>query len=124
MPHIPGIAPHRKHAHIQYPFAQAGDFAELHLGHDAVVVTQDPAPSLAFYRDNLMGFLPQGGMHWIGRRQWAEGEMDAFMSRIGIERKHQLEVDDFWKAYLDEMTHPRVLLDLAAREAMESLRGL
>ena len=117
-------APHRRYAMIQYPFAQPGEYAGLHLAHDAVIITQDPAPALAFYRDNLMGFLPEGGPHWIGRRQWAEGEMDAFMSRIGIERRMQLEVDDFWQAYLDEMTHPRLLLDLAAREALESLRGL
>ncbi len=114
----------RRFAHIQYPFAQAGEYAGLHLAHDAVLVTQDPAPTLAFYRDALMGFLPEGAEHWIGRRSWAEGEMDAFMSRIGIEKRMQLEVDDFWQAYRDEMTHPRVLLDIAARQAMESLRGL
>lgn len=117
-------ATHRKHAHIQYPFAGAGQYAELHLAHDAVIVTQDPAPKLAFYRDNLMGFLPEGAMSWIGRRQWAEGEMDTFMSRIGIEKRYQLEAEDFWKAYLDEMTHPRMLLDLAARQAFDSLKDL
>ncbi len=111
-------------AMIQYPFAKAGQFQQFDLTHDAVLITQDPAPALAFYRDSLMGFLPQGGPHWIGRRQWAEGEMEPFCSRIGIERRYQLEVDDFWQAYLDEMTHPRLLLDLAAREALESLRGL
>ena len=48
----------RHRAFIRYPFADAGDFADYNLGHDAVLVTQEPMATLCFYRDELVGFLP------------------------------------------------------------------
>lgn len=114
----------RSYAHIQYPFADAGAFAANDITHDAVLVTQDPHPTLAFYRDTLIGFLKNGGPWWVGRREWAEGDMHEFYARLGIRKQDQLEIDDFWEAYRNEMTHPAILLDLAARQARESLDGL
>ena len=115
----------KKHAFIQYPFAGAGDFGTLNLTHDAVLVTQNPQPALAFYRDTLIGFLPMG-KDWIGR-DWPSnlhGTRDRrdFEQRLGIRVRYT--EDAFWGLYLDEMTHPQVLLDIAARQARESLDGL
>jgi hypothetical protein len=116
-----------KHAFIQYPYAEPGDFAELELRHDAVIVTQDPQPALAFYRDSLVGFLPNEGpwpdrAPWIGRSSTEDGQLREFYNRLGIRNFHSEK--EFWGKYMDEMTNPRVLLDIVARQAMESMEEL
>lgn len=114
---------HNEPAHIQYPFAEPGSFAGYDLAHDAILITQDPRPALAFYRDALIAFLPTD-RRWVARREWAQGEMHEFYNRLGIYKRNQVPDEEFWKLYHDEMTHPGVMLHIAAQQARESLDGL
>ncbi len=55
-------------------------------------------------------------------------DLDDFMTYLdgkgrGSTRVHH-EDDDFWKMYLDATEHPQVLLDVVARQAIESLKDL
>ncbi len=114
----------RASAFIQYPFAKAGEYANHDYAHDSLLVTQWPHPKLAFYRDALVAFMPGQGEDWVAKRQWQEGDLARLYGHIGVARAKQLESEEFWSLYRQAMTHPRELLDKAAREAFKSLEGM
>ncbi len=112
---------HRRYANIQYPYAEKGEFSGYNLGHDAVIVSQDPLPTLAFYRDNLISFLPDNDQ-WIGQHKWAQGDLHEFYKRLGVRTEY--DEHSFWELYLSEMTQDGVLLHIAAQQAIESMKDL
>ena len=100
---------------------------DFHLGlmGNGLTIIAIPGTKLAFFRATLIAF---SGSTWVVRmNQWGnEGEQ----AMLVLEQASQHHVNDrlpqkhFYWALRTHMENPQVLLDIAARQAMESLRGL
>lgn len=92
-------------------------------------------PDQAFYRGALIGFRNHPSYSWTIRQvtqvSYKEGtpsdDLASFMTYLDGHKTstRQLYLNDrFWELYSEATDHPAVLLDIAARQAMESLKGL
>ncbi len=119
-----------------------------------IIERSSTAPDMAFYRGALIGFRVHPSYNWILRdvkqvgypdqekmsgirssrvtkgddKQYRSKDLDDFMTYLdgkgrGSTRIHH-EDKQFWMMYEEATQHPEVLLDIAARQAFESLKGL
>lgn len=111
-------------------------------------------PDMAFYRGALIGFRVHPSYNWILRdvkqvgypdqekqsgvrsskvtkgdeKQFRSQDLDDFMTYLdgkgrGSTRVHHGD-SEFWRQYEEATEHPAVLLDVAARQAIESMKDL
>ncbi len=100
------------------------DFHLGNLGNELRIVAM-PGTKLAFYKGTLIAF---SGSTWTVRiNQWGSEIAEAMDTLEGSPQHHtnkRLPTINFFLALREHLENPQVLLDTAARQAMESLRNL
>ena len=135
---------------LHYPYENKNgdpDWTKVIIERSGVAV-----PDMAFYRGALIGFRVRPEYNWVlrnvkqvgypedsnraivevaidaGQTRKRSKDLDEFMNYLDGEGRGSTRVlhedSEFWKLYEDATEHPEVLLDIAARQAFESLKGL
>lgn len=128
----PAIDPIRLH----YPYEEKSgdpDWSRLII---EIGDTDRILPDMAFFRGAMIGFREHPSPHWILREVTQTGYPNKaspdladwyhYLDGLGVgyPSRTLLDFDEFWKRFQDASQHPRVLLDIAARQAFDSLRNL